>query len=231
MFKSISCAAMALVSCVGFAQTPNAMPASRPDSGIYSSDADLLSSPPMIQKNGIDLQAERRNVEFQFRELSGPERFDGLDMMDHAPGNVTLSLIQALFNIRCEANVARHNMLVQYVSTMDAAVATPSKSYVYFTSPSPVASSPVMPVSSFSDHENRTFNMLLKHDGVCELDYDKLLDVIDSELSSGAATEVNSWFWQTATQNEKDVLRQLIKQDVAMEKAPIYASTLTPINL
>jgi hypothetical protein len=132
MLKSITCAAMALASLCAFAQSDTWMNKHMSKDGIYYSDSDLLANPPSATKNTVSYGDMRWNVMHQADWLNGADRYNLYSMLEIAPGDVSNSLLQALYNLRSETYLARHDLVAQAVAQDEQMAMSPAPGYTYF---------------------------------------------------------------------------------------------------
>ncbi len=235
MFKSISCAAMAALSLCAFAQSngqlqTNDKGESMSKNGIYYCDADLLASPPSTEKNTADYESVHWNVRHQAQWLNGADRFQLDSILVKAPGNVANSLCQALYNAQAEANEARYALVAQQVAANDQMAMTAAPGYTYFFAQTPSTMSAQATIKTYSDSDNRPMRMVLQQKREPNINYDDALDILDHELSQSAASSLNDWYLNQASDADRDVIVRMLKKDAWFKNQPIYASTLTHRN-
>jgi hypothetical protein len=215
MFKSITCAALAAVSICAMAQSDTYNgPTSK--NGIYYTDADLLANPPATMKNTAYFSDVQWNVRHQANWLHGADRFDLLQIIDEAPGNVAKSLVQALYNAHHGANIARRDQVAQVLSSTNAMAMN-----------QPATPWNAMDANNYSDVDNRPLRMVFNQKQPAEINYSTALDILDHELSQSAAASLNDWYLYTASEGEKDTIVKVLKNDAWMLTVPIYPSTIT----
>jgi hypothetical protein len=220
MLKSITCAALAALSICSFAQMES-------KNGIYYSDVDLMANPPTAQKNTVSYADMRWNVIHQTAWINGADRYDFLSMLDNSTGNIQNSLLQALYNARCEANLARRDVIAAEVANADQMANSPAPGYTYFFAQTFPTMSAQMAPTDFTDVDNRPMRMVLDQPRVPNINYWDACDILEHELNTGAAVAFDNWYWNDASDRDRDVLVRMLKQDAWIKNQPIYVSTMT----
>jgi len=195
--------------------------------GIYYTDNDLMSNPPTAQKNSVSYEDMRWNVMHQAHWLNGADRFDLYAMLDKSTGNVQNSLLQALYNVRCEANLARHDVIAAEVANADQMAMSPAPGYTYFFAQTPSTMSAQTAPTDFTDIDNRPMRMILDQSKVPDINYWDAADILEHEMSSGARVAFDNWYWSDQNERQRDVLVHMLKQDAWIKNQPIYVSTMT----
>jgi hypothetical protein len=227
MLKNITCAALAAVSLCAFAQSNYDQGQSK--MGIYYSDTDRMANPPAASKNTASYGDMQWNLMHQAEWLHGADRYDLYAILDNSTGEIQNCLLQSLYNIRCEAELARHDIMAQDCASFEVMASSPMPGYTYFfAEDAPTAITAQTNTGDFVDVTNRPMRMALNQPRVPDISYEDAASIIEHELNSSAATNFDDWFWHTATEQNRDTLVRVLRADTWVKNQPIYVSTLTP---
>lgn len=226
MFKSLTCAAFAAVSLSVFAQSIYSRPHSQDE--VYYSDIALMANPPVVPAPSLSYEDLQRNVRLQSNEWEGSDKYQLYKMLGDATGDIDYDLCKALYHVRNDADVARHDVLAQAVSGEEQLMMLPGNGTFQAQTPSSNVMAQVN-TGGFAEIGNRPMRMVLEQPrDNPNITYEDAADILEHAMNSSEANDFDAWFWHYASDADRDTLVHIVKFDNWLKDRPVYVSTITP---
>jgi len=218
MFKKITVAALATVSMCAFAGTHHHQ------SGWNNKDMDAADASMFDQRKALEWHANE--------SLSGSDRFALNQMLNRAPMNVEKALLSGLSKAHRQAVMINEQMLAwRFPAETSVSTTTSSDGTATTTTVTTYdTNSNNWSAMDWSGQEAsfRPMRMIMtKSDKPKEISYDQAIEILCSDLGDTSTAILSSWWYGEATEQQKDVVVRLLKDDASKGDQTYYSSVYT----
>jgi|GEM_PF-3157275 len=229
MFKKITIAALASVSMCAFAQ----------DSSMVrtSSTWSMSGDRAMMMDMNASHYEKRKMVEMRANEaLSGADRYVLMAALDRAPTSVEHSLVNGLFGAHRQAMMLNDQMIaarfpvqdMTVVTTTTSASGTTATTTTTTTTTTDTTMSGSTMAMDMNDITFRPMRMVMQSSARPKMvDYMTATDILTSGLNEAQAGILRSWWMNTASEREKDVIVRLLEDSAGLADQIYYPSVYT----
>lgn len=243
MLKTITLAALAVVSMSAFAQSDRW----NSDDNLNRRDATLRT----IDENPVRLEHDLdRAVRFMSRDLSAGDRYYLQSAFQHMPANTERALVAGLYNTRVQAVALRD----QYIQARMAEYAAnmPSRTWTETSSTTTTATNGDTTVTrtvttyepdawdndttwnnvvALDTYDSmRPMRMLVRHPGRDkDISYLEAANILSASVNDTTAGQIHDFFMFDRDERTKDIMVRLIEANAKVaDPRHIYPSTLMP---
>ncbi len=215
MFKKMTLAALATVSMSAFAQTSTTS---------WSNDMTWQQQNHhwnAMDPNGMTTWDARNMVVWQSNTaLSGGDRYILSNLLDRAPHNVVNALVWGLSRANWQArSYATERMMARYpASTTSYTTSTTNTDGTVTTTTTTSNTGWAMTA--------RPMRFVMDKMAPRDVNYMEAMDILTSGVTSTEATILRTWWMDTATERQRDVIVRLLKDNATLVDVPYYPSTM-----
>jgi hypothetical protein len=202
MFKKLALLALGAVSMSAFAQSSSTT-WQDPSTMTYTE-----------AKNAVMMRSSN--------SLNAGDAYILSNILDRAPSNVSTALAFALAHNTWQARIiAEEIALARYPvdRTSYTTTVTNPDGTVTTTTTTTTAYDTVYAVNM------RPMRMVMENMANRDIEYDQALGIITSNVTTAEATQLRDWWWNRATERERDVIVRALEANVKMADT-VYSSTV-----
>jgi hypothetical protein len=201
MFKKLALAALGAISVSAFAQSSDSM--QDPSTMTYT-DA----------KNAVVTRA--------FNSINAGDAYVLSNIMDRAPTTIANALAFGLAHNHWQAKIISEELaLARY----------PVDSTSYTTTVTNPDGTVTTTTTTTSTTYNTTYaenmrpmRMAMESNQWTNMDWNQALDILTANITTAEATQLRDWWWNRATEREKDVIVRSLKANAKMGNTVSYSS-------
>ncbi len=204
MFKKFALLALAAVSVSGFAQSSMEMKSWQDPNTMTYSEA----------RHAVKMRTHM--------SINAGDAYVLSNILDRAPTNVSTPLAFALAHNHWQARmIADEIALARY--PMDRTSYTTT-----VTNPDGSVTTTTTTTNAYDTAyavNMRPMRMVMENRSMRELEYDQALGIITSNVTTAEATQLRDWWWNKATERERDVVVRALEANAKVGDS-VYSSTI-----